>query len=241
LTTSELGLRWPRSVRSQVDVGILLLMSPCVLFAQVIDFETVPGTTPAVGLVITDQFHESCGVRFSVSDGTGFFLGDYGGEFEGWIDDDEQPDVLLPEYDLGEFFAVYSGAATLGRYLVIEYEPPTEAAAFDILDVDDGPGNNPGYEEQWTVRAYGIGDSLLNVTVITAGDPGTGDASPTRYSIDLFGVHQIARIEVEYTGFAGTPGFGFDNFTASPMAGLPGEAASWGLLKALHRGHQETR
>jgi hypothetical protein len=216
---------------SLITAALALLTSTAA--AQVIDFETIPGGEPAVGLVISDQFEATYGVRFSVSDGTDLVLGDYGGEFQGWVDDSLANDVLQPGYDRGQFFAVYPGAQTPGRYLVIEYVIPTSAAAFDIIDIDDGPGNNPGNEEQWTIRIFDASDSLIAVTVITAGDPGTGDAIPTRYSVDFEGAQSIARIEVEYTGRAQTPGLAFDSFSPAASAGVTRSETSWGAIKAL--------
>lgn len=208
--------------------------------AQVIDFETVPGATPAVGLVITDQFEDTYGVRFSVSDSTPFVLGDYGGEFQGWVDDSLRNDMLAPGYDRGQFFAVYPNAQTPGRFLVIEYVAPTTAAAFDIIDIDDGPGTYPDKKEQWTIRVFDPSDSLVSVTVITAGDPGTGDGIPTRYSADFQGAHSIARIEVQYTGLSLTPGLAFDSFSPAASAGVPRYGTSWGRIKAIF-GDDHTR
>ena len=100
-------------------VAILVLMTTTAT-AEVIDFETIPGGEPTAGLVISDQFESSYGVRFSVSDSADLVLGDYGGEFQGWVDDSLAEDVLQPGYDRGEFFAVIPEAETPGRYLIIE-------------------------------------------------------------------------------------------------------------------------
>jgi hypothetical protein len=222
----------------RLALGFIAAVVPFLLLstasAQVIDFETVPGGTPAVGLAISDQFEATYGVRFSVSDGTTLVLGDYGGDFQGWINDNYENDVLSPQYDRGEFFAVFPEAQTQGRYLVIEYVAPVAAAAFEIIDIDDGPGNNPGQEEEWTIRAFDRSDSLLSTTVIRAGDPGTGDATPTLYSVDFQGAYIVARIEVDYTGADQTPGLAFDSFGMTVPTGIPGAAeATWGRIKSL--------
>jgi hypothetical protein len=202
--------------------------------AQIIDFETIPGGVPSVGLGISNQFEATHGVRFSVSDGTPLKLGDYGGDFQGWIDDNYENDVLLPQYDRGELFAVYPEAQTPGRYLVIEYVAPAAAASFEIIDIDDGPGDNPGNEEEWTIRVFNPSDSLLSTEIIRAGDPGTWDATPTLYSVDFQGAYIIARIEVEYTGGAQTPGLAFDSFGMTMPTGIPEFVdATWGRIKSL--------
>jgi hypothetical protein len=214
--------------------AVLPFLLQSVASGQVIDFETIPGGSPSVGLVISNQFEATHGVRFSVSDGTSLMLGDYGGDFQGWIDDNYENDVLLPQYDRGEFFAVYPEAQTPGRYLVIEYVSPAAAASFEIIDVDDGPGNNPGNEEEWTIRVFNSSGSLLSTTVIRAGDPGTWDATPTLYSVDFQGAYIIDRIEVEYTGGTQTPGLAFDSFGMTMPTGIPGSAeATWGRIKSL--------
>jgi len=213
--------------------AILVLMTTAAA-AEVIDFETIPGGEPTVGLVISDQFESSYGVRFSVSDSADLVLGDYGGQFQGWVDDSLANDVLQPGYDRGEFFAVIPEAQTPGRYLIIEYVVPATGAAFDIIDIDDGPGNNPGQEDQWTIRVFDSSGSLLHVTVITAGDPGTGDATPTRHSVDIGEAPSIARIELEYTGPLQTAiGWGFDSFSPAASAGVMSGGTSWGSVKAL--------
>ncbi len=204
-----------------IGVLFLTITLPSLGSETIIDFETVPGALPVVGLPITTQYVPGFGVSFSMSDGSPFFLGDYGGSHQGWIDDNYVADVLQTGIDRGSFFAVYSDAAVAGRFLIVEYTTPSTAAGFDIIDIDDGPGNNPGYEEEWTIRVFDASNVLLQTKVIRAGEPGTGDALPTRVPIEFGGAAVIKRLEIEYTGDAATsPGLAFDNFT--PYTTVPG-------------------
>ena len=65
---------------ARVVTSILVLgISSALCWGEMVDFETVPGDVPEVGLVITDQYEADSGLRFSMSDGSNFQLGDYGG------------------------------------------------------------------------------------------------------------------------------------------------------------------
>ena len=199
--------------------AIIVLSLEATGLAQVIDFETIPGGDPTVELVISDQFEETYGVRFSVLGRYTLRIGGLRWRVPGLGGRQSANDVLAPGYDRGQFFAVYPEAQTPGRYLVIEYVVPTTAAAFDIIDIDDGPGNNPGKKEQWTIRVFDPSDSLLDVTVITAGDPGTGDAIPTRYSSNSRGPTALPALKSSTLGSVRRPGW---PLTASALLRLRG-------------------
>lgn len=198
--------------------------------AQLIDFETVPGGTPAVGVSIFQQYQALYGVSFRI-DGSSdsLYLGDYGNLREGWRCQTGALDCLLSPADVGAFFLAHpqAGTPTL-RDVLIDYAIPTDALGFDLADVD-------GMEE-WEIRAYGEFGNELAFQVLRAGEPGTGDGIMTNVVFE--GVGAISQVRLTFTG---TPnpniGFGFDNFTPScpgrndlvTFETVPGETPAVGL------------
>lgn len=203
-----------------------LLAAASTASASVINFETIPGGAPHNKLQITNQFEATHGIRFSVSDGTPFELGMYGDpEGDGWIDDHGNRNVLHPDFEFGDYFARYANAQVPGRYLIIEYTSPAQAAGFDIIDIDNNRPNNPNYFlEEWTIRLFEEnGEVPFHTRVISNLDPDTGDTWPTRFEFS-FDSARISRIEVEFTGISMQPGLAFDNFSPISVP-TPGAAA----------------
>jgi len=180
---------------------------------ETVDFESVPGGSAAIGLIVSSQYDIRNGMRFRMSDHSSLRLGDYDGAWQGWVNDAGEPDVLADGYFRGDFFAVYPEATTPERFLIVEYTIPARSVGLDILDVDDGGEGPP---EQWTLRAYDGNGILLGTWLVTVSDAGTGDTLPTTVALTFGETDVIARLEIAYTGESLSPGFGFDNFTLEP-------------------------
>ncbi len=194
--------------------GLLLMAVACVaglimqqgVRADVVDsvnFETVPGDVPTRGLQITSQYYPP--FSFSLSMGSVPYLGDYGGEHDGWYGPGGW-DTLDSAYGdrFGEWFLTY----VANEKLCIDFSSPVDAFRGYIMDVDNS--------EHWVVRALGWSGSTwmeLARRDIYAGDPGTGSGRATIFWVNPKD-EAIDCIEMELVGTAG--GFGIDNLAIVP-------------------------
>jgi len=228
-----------RAAALAAPTAAILVAAATSANASVINFETIPGGTPHNKLQITNQFEATHGIRFSVSDGTPFELGMYNDQQgDGWIDNEGNRNVLHPDFYFGDYFARYANAQVPGRYLIIEYTSPSQAAGFDIIDIDNNRPNNPDFFlEEWTIRVFDLdADEPFHVRVISNLDPDTGDTWPTRFEFS-FDAPRISRIEVEFTGISQMPGLAFDNFSpiSVPAPGAAALLALGGLVAGRRR------
>jgi len=210
---------------------LLTAMTVTVAFASnkqidagIVDFETVPGSSPVDGLAITNQYAGTQGMTFS-SSGSDFVLASEGGDtqqaFSGY---DFSIDTLAPGQMGGGFFLTddLNGSAALPPSLTIEFDQLASFASGLIFDI--------AREESWRISAIGEYGSTLEFIDIQAGDVGTGDTLSTAWSFTRG--FDIKRIRIDYTNPNVLPGFGFDNFEASMMTPVP-EPGSIVLLSAM--------
>lgn len=177
------------------------------LQAQLVDFESIPGDTVEVGLPVSTQYLAEYGIEFAIAGGShSMFLGDYGGERQGWRCMDGAIDcVTEEEEDVGNFFLAHPDAGTPNfREFLIRYANPTEALGFDLLDIDA--------REEWTVAAFDPTGVEVGSVVIGFDDPNAGDGVATHVAIENLG--PVSELRVSFTGTGGPNiGFGFDNFS----------------------------
>lgn len=193
---------WTRNMIAAILVVVLAWAGPVVASA-VIDFETVPGGTPSPGLAISDQYLITCGISFSLGDGTYPSLGQYGPPKEGWVGPGGD-DTLAAGYDgFGEFFLTYLNNTPLR----IDFARPVQVAGAEIIDIDN--------LEQWTVEAYGESDNLLDSLTLPDGVVQTGNGVPTPF--EFHGLGPIAYITMTPNSGGG---FGIDNVICPEPATL---------------------
>ncbi len=218
--------------------SVCLLFVSQSAFAGVIDFETVPGDSPADQLPITNQYEALYGVSFSTSSGEGAYLEKVGsssaddthGFFNGPL---KTNDVAMPGYEalLGDYFLRIGtdSYSTSPISLLIDYSTPVTAASADIWDLDVG--------EQWLIIAKdGIGNVLDSITspVGVTSEPGSLDGLPWTWSFDLGAGNEIHQIEIQFIGTKTIAiGLALDNFSPSSPATVPLPGAIWLLFSGM--------
>ena len=191
-----------------------------------INFETVPNSTPGDKLQIGNQFESLYGVTFGTSvsgspptleqrgssdSGHGFLYDRHGSH-------SDSHDVEALGYSglgLGNYFLrigttdLFDGS---GLDLIIDYTAPVSAASAQIWDIDTH-GNGT---EQWTVNAFNSGGQLIAQQVspvgVANGGPGSLDGLPWTWTFQR-NQSDISKIVLNFTGTK-TSGVGlaFDNF-----------------------------
>lgn len=227
-------------MQRSVIIPILFLfccyMLSGVAFSSTINFETVPGATPADQLAISSQYEPLYGVTFSTSTGGTPYLEAVGpsdpgyGFVNGFLGGGTaNADLANPGYEaqLGNYFLRLGTGGLLSTpapSLIIDYTNPVAAASAQIWDIDQ---HSTGIE-QWLVSAYGSSGNLLETIYSPLGlfpsDPNTLDGLPWTWSFDR-GSTDIWSIEISFatgTGFK-TSGIGlaFDNFSPASAAITP--------------------
>ena len=221
------------SIHAAVFFAAILFPLPVV--GQVIDFETLPDSSPtSAGQVITDQYEATFGVSFStVAATTGAPIGgpiiarrQTSSPF-GFAGCGGQTNVPAPGQGIGEAFLTIGSAS---ETLVVAYSTPVRRASGVLIDID---ARTTGEFEEWTVRARDASGSVVASTVLTAPmgpnppgcssgtNLGIGPGHATAMAWDLRSAGDaIAAIAFEYTGTASSVGIAFDNF--SPTGAFPG-------------------
>jgi len=151
--------------RTTRTLALALTLTAGTAYADVIDFESLPDDTPAVGVPITNRFSAPAngGVTFRIEGSANdLFLGGYGGHREGWNSsygtDALEPGLDWP-YSFGDFFLAHPSADAPGNDLedvLIQYTQPTMALGFDLMDIDS--------DEVWTVTVYDDGLEVIRGT-----------------------------------------------------------------------------
>lgn len=183
------------------SVASLALRVPAAL----IDFESIPGATPTDGMTISNQFAMSAGVSFSLEGGGYPKLAKVGLPTTAF----EPNDTPLQVEKIGSFFLTDDGilAGLVAPPLIVTYSTPTAAASGVVLDID--------FDEQFRIQARDASSNILQEVVIRAGDPQTGDAAVTPWSLSRpqADIHSI-RFQGTRT-VHGAFGLGFDNFDST--------------------------
>jgi len=211
-------------------------------FAGTVDFETIPGQTPAEGVVISDQYLVSQGMSFSLENGfspmlveiggntIGGFLGPQGAVFNGANDNP------APGQSVGNFYLADNNAIEMTgpSALIVSFAAPVARAGGVVLDIDS--------QESILIEAFDASDALLDSIVLAAGAPGTGDGIATGFGFSYLN-DIIASLRISYTGQSLWAGYVVDNFYSeqaeilvdannNPTA-IPLPAAVWSILGTL--------
>lgn len=201
---------------------------------RTIDFTTIPGVAPAdmkEGLVVTDQYVQEYGVRFSNGNLAGSdkpcqsntpLLAKYGGPQFAYYPPDQLAMPRKEKANFEPFFLTGRNVGPVGtRFpdrnkscgLVLDIQPSRRvtSVSFDIMDVDGG--------EVWAIQALGQDGSVLDEQTVDKKTrralnikPYAGGSRPT--PVKLSGNGQvISKVEMYGTvtkrdGW----GYGFDNF-----------------------------
>jgi hypothetical protein len=214
---------------TKTALGLIVLTASSAAFASgIIDFETVPGSTPADQLAISTQYQSQFGVIFSLSDGTTPYLEAVGGTDpgNGFINDQlGVSDTAAPgfEWQLGKFF-LRLGTNTLMTApvpsLIITYTSPVAAASAQIWDIDSqGQGT-----EQWLLETRGA-SNLVNDSVLsplgTNNGPTSLDGKPWNWAFS-HSTNDIYSIRISFVGSKNNGiGLAFDNFAPSEISPIP--------------------
>jgi len=219
----------PRPLGTAFAIAILLIAAP--LYAQLIDFETLPGGTATTDQQTISSEYASLGVTFSLLDPvTGVPIGSPriakvgppATAFEGCYDSDAPYTYL----GLGQSFLTDGNVVDLEGDLRIDFTTPVAQTSGVILDVDCRSNGGPPCEE-WTITAYDSMDAIVDSFVVTGptgpinpecaspgNGPGDSNALSWQFSV---GSPIIKYLVFRYTGTAPTVGLGFDNFSVSAL------------------------
>lgn len=214
------------------SMGLLLLSTSAQ--AQLIDFETVPGGSPADQLAISDQYESGFGVTFGLDDdgngeadpGATPFLELVGGAdagigFANHQVGNDQADAGF-ESLLGSYFLRFgTGDTSSGSSsLLIVYSTPVSAASADLWDIDGSVSGT----EQWSIQALDDMGGILETILSPEGvdfqtDPYEG--RPWTWSFDRVSA-DIHAIRVEFVGTKTTNvGLAFDRFSPASASAPP--------------------
>lgn len=214
-----------------VTIVVLVFSGFASSYAQVIDFETLPGGAPTTDQQLISDEYLSLGVTFTLLDHmTGVPIGapriakegSPATAFEGCAADD----TPYPYLGLGESFLTDGNAVAIEGDLCIEYTTPVAQASGLILDIDCRTNGGPPCE-QWTITAYDTNGTAIDSVVLNApvGPPnpgcqspgaGPGDSEAFGWSFEI-GAANIKTIILRYTGTAPNTGLAFDNFSLSSV------------------------
>lgn len=200
------------------------------LAVPVIDFETVPGTTPFEGLIISNQYEASTGVTFELEGGGFPVLAEVGNPRTAFAPND----TPLPGQGIGQFFLTDDGLTTglTSPALIIRYNTPTAQASGVILDID--------FNDAFVIEARDINETVLETINIQAGDPGTGNAVATFWG---FARPQADVTSIRLKGTTSAGGFfglGFDRFNTRAIP-EPTSLALLGLSLVALLGRRSVR
>lgn len=201
-------------LRLSLAASLLAFLAP-IAEAVPIDFETIPGGVPVEGLVISDQFRATLGVRFELEGGglpvlaqVGAPMTGFGGGATNLPDTPTAGAAAL----IGSYFLTDDG--TVGAPpapMVIRYDTPVAAAGGILIDVD-GWGQGRIYEA-FRIEARDANDLVLDTLELIGAIDGDGEVAPWSFSHAL---EDIFSIRISYFGNKPTGiGFGFDRFSPS--------------------------
>ncbi|MCP5528515.1 MAG: hypothetical protein H7A47_17125 [Verrucomicrobiales bacterium] len=206
-----------RTFFSLASSALLFTYSIQAQSTNVVDFESINGSTPTDGMSISNQFQAEFGISFRRTDG-GFpviakkgpprtaFPTAFGGTL---LDDELRPDYPF-KTNFGSYFLTDDGRTdTAGIGLIVDYDSPVAQAGGYVLDIDT--------TEAWTITAYSDdGATMVAQLVLAPGQSGVGDGLPTVWSF-VRPTADIRQIRLLHTGPQSVPGLAFDNFSPSQL------------------------
>jgi hypothetical protein len=207
------------------------------LAVQTIDFETVPGGTPAPALHITNQYEADTGVVFSLAGGGSPVLAQEGGvdgvALAFYQGPSHLPDTPADPSADGGFFLTDDGQFAAPHDLVLTFDNPMSVVGGDILDID--------HTDAWSIVAFDSNNAQLVSTTLDTLATGAGDGGNAHWTLDV-PAGTISSIRLSYVGGGTAPGLAFDNFTfvsgpsAAPPTAVPVPMAFWpgaGVIVAM--------
>ncbi len=209
-------------IEGQVSFGCLTL-----------DFETIPGSDPASGVVLSDQYRSTFGVTFSLEGGGHPVLAQVGPPREAFLGSGGVDDNPAPGVDVGDFFLTDDGV--LGRTappIILTFDVPIDTFSGCILDMD---GN-----ERFEIEARDEDDNIVVSEVIEA-NSSWPDGSLQCWGFNLPGCQGVIKT-ITYRGMrtdGGGFGLGMDQFsfcyTAAPLEAIivPESCSALGSVQIL--------
>lgn len=175
-----------------------------------LDFETVPESNPSEGLEIGNQYLSSNGVIFELEDGQLPRMAQVGlpvTAFNTGLGNE----VVNESQTIGSFFLTDDGVLESDYMspIILTFSSPLDSISGLVLDVDAG--------ERFVIEAMDDFGTVIEQTIIAAGDPGTGDGRVTRWG---FNTMKLLIHSLKISGTGGEPGdfgFGLDNFVTCPI------------------------
>jgi len=227
-------------MRTSFFILIFLLIST-IASAQVafgcltLDFETVPGSEPASGVILSDQYKESFGVTFSLEGGGHPRLAEVGPPREAFQGPNNGSDNPAPGVDIGRFFLTDDGELLFNAPappIVLTFDVPIDTFAGCILDMD--------FTEIFEIEARDV-DGNIVVSERLVADPAWGDGSLQCWGFNLPGCQGVIKT-ITYRGTrtdGGGFGLGMDGFsfcyTAAPLEAIiiPESCTALGSVEIL--------
>jgi len=204
---------------------LVLSLSASYLSAQVafgcltLDFESLPGTEPASGVVLSDQYKSTFGVSFSLEGGGNPILAGVGPPREAFQGPGNGSDNTAVGVDVGNFFLTDDGilANIPAPPIVLTFDIPIDTFGGCILDMD---GN-----ERFEIEARDeAGNIVISETIVA--NPAWGDGSMQCWGFNLPGCVGVIKT-ITYRGTrtdGGGFGLGMDYFsfcyTAAPLEAI---------------------
>jgi len=180
-----------------------------------IDFELFPdGTLPQDKMEIHDQFKDSHGVIFSLSNGENPKLAKIGSPMTAFQGYEFKDDTPAPNQNVGQYFLTDDTVvgAPAGD-LIISYINPVKSAAGVIIDID--------HSEKWNIIAYDTGGNKIEQISLPNDVAKTGEGIATNWSFNV-GSDSISSIKiVADTASSSAFGLAFDNFSPSSSSFAP--------------------
>jgi len=208
------NITYHQTLLAKTIIIMVFVFNPVFLNASgTIDFESLPDGIQSQDMMeIHDQFKNSHGVIFSLSNGNNPQLAKVGSPrtaFEGYGRQDDQP---APEQSVGDYFLTDNTSLGLSGDLIITYVNPVKAASGVILDIDGG--------EIWNIIAFDSNANELQKISLKSGETGTGEGIASQWSIEVAN-NIIKSIKIKGSKPTGDFGLAFDNFSPSTSSFSP--------------------
>jgi hypothetical protein len=195
-----------------LSVAAMLCGRPATARAGSVNFEHVPGGPQLPFLPVTTQYQATQGMSFTIGVNGAPVLANYGFPLPtAFVGQGGVFNKALPGQGLGDWFLAEGALGLFGpiKPLTVSLSSGMHRISGDILDIDLG--------ESWDIKAFDAGNTLVDFKSIAFGDPNTGTAVATHWSLTGSG-DDIVKVVLSYTGTKHElVGVGFDNFHTSSV------------------------